>query len=168
MRRPAAARSAPAPPAPPPGPAPADPSAPLAPLLAAPLCSPRPAARLLRLGRGVPSPGPTGVGVAAVRSGVGAHALRDYFSFESFRRPKVCSGVAEGSGCGLPPRSATIGKDLHLNSGGGAGGARKGAPLTGLSPRGAGLGRRVWGSLGQRLWEKSLHRQPCVTPGLGP
>lgn len=100
MRLPAAARSAPAPSAPPPGPAPADPSAPRAPSLAAPLHSPRPAPRLLRLGRGVPSPGPPGMGAAAVRSGVGAHALRDYFSFESFRRPKVCSGVAEGSGCG--------------------------------------------------------------------
>lgn len=50
-------------------------------------------------GARVQSPGPPGLGTAAMRGGSGP-GPRDYFSFESFQRPKVWSGAAEGSSSG--------------------------------------------------------------------
>lgn len=96
MRRWAAVRSAPAPPAPPPGPAPADPSAAVAPSLAAPLRAPGPALHLLGVGRASRTRVHRGWGPRRCGAGLGP-GPRDYFSFESFRRPKVWSVAAEGS-----------------------------------------------------------------------
>lgn len=90
-------RSAPAPPAPPPGPAPADPSAAVAPSLAAPLRAPGPALHLLGVGRASRTRVLRGWGPRRCGAGSGP-GPRDYFSFESFRRPKVWSVAAEGSG----------------------------------------------------------------------
>lgn len=144
MRRPAAAR-----PPPPRRPCPwarlADPLRTPRPLLAAPLCS-RPAARLLRLGRGSRARVLRGSGGCG-RAGRGRAPCPKWTT--SVRKflgdPKVCSGVAEGSRWGLPAAPATPSTDLHLIAEEAQAERVVWAPLTGLSPRGAGLGRRVWG-----------------------